>query len=958
MIKSFALIAIAALSLAACSKTEAPINEENDLITLKFNIKNADDATTRALLGDDNGKKFLNWEDQDKIGTFSVGSFPNDQTTSNNNAGTVVVSGDNYTLNVQTFNAGTVTNIYSYFPYSAAAGKDKTAASVSIPGSQYMNAEGFDADAMPMAGTPVSVDLTTTAANTDTPCGTINFFNLGSIINFKIYSSTDTDETLTSVKYVAGTGNLGGSYTIDLTAVDGSDETTLALGGDGSESEITTTLRTSHAIGTGKTNAIDVYMVVAPGTYSGTQVVVTTSAKTYTLNASGAKTYTRSSVKPMYVDIQNGTPGDLPVEETWTKVTKASDFTAGTYYILRGDGAYYLPNAVSSSAQPACVPYNAGDAITNAMRWNATVGTNGLVFESASQPGNYLWGWSTAKGIRVTNTSPATGASKEWTFVTLSANETTYFTASAVSGRYLISYGTTDWRNYESASATNIPAEFYKLDVVDDTPSFTVESPIAATANEDTYTVNVTRNNFSGAITVTVPGDCDWVIADNVAENGSSFDVLVSENTGSARNVTLTLSASGVESQELVINQAAAAGALELPFEESFASGQGDFTIDNVALDGLNNVWSYDSSYKYMKATGHVSDADHDVESWLISPLLEIPALSTGESIKLKFSQVINAFFGTIADEASLMVKEKDGNWAKVSITYPSLSGNWSSWDNQTIDLSSYAGKKIQFAFKYVGTSSACGTWEIKNVSVKKYAPLALSSISVSGQNTIFTVGDTFAFGGTVTATYNDETTADVTTSATFSGYDMSTAGSQTITVSYSESGVTKTTTYTITVNSADTEAVVYTLDGTIAGTGNSYAGNNTATQSGISWTINGNLTTNPWRIGGKNLSGVERVVYSTTALAKNISKIEITHGTASNITVNSMTVIVSKNSDFSSPVSTLTPTFVANGVVTVNRPDGADWSNCYYKIIYNVTVTDTTKNQFLQFSKAEFTGK
>ena len=39
-----------------------------------------------------------------------------------------------------------------------------------------------------------------------------------------------------------------------------------------------------------------------------------------------------------------------------------------------------------------------------------------------------------------------------------------------------------------------------------------------------------------------------------------------------------------------------------------------------------------------MKASGYASSANHDVESWLISPLLEIPTLSTGETIKLKFS--------------------------------------------------------------------------------------------------------------------------------------------------------------------------------------------------------------------------------------------------------------------------------------------------------------------------------
>ncbi len=103
------------------------------------------------------------------------------------------------------------------------------------------------------------------------------------------------------------------------------------------------------------------------------------------------------------------------------------------------------------------------------------------------------------------------------------------------------------------------------------------------------------------------------------------------------------------------------------------------------------------------------------------------------------------------------------------------------------------------------GTYPSTGT-NYENVVGKKVSNGALvddssaptlSSISVSGQIASFTEGDTFYFGGTVTAHYDDSTTADVTSSATFSGYNMSTTGNQTVTVSYGG----KTTTYSISVN-------------------------------------------------------------------------------------------------------------------------------------------------------------
>ena len=76
----------------------------------------------------------------------------------------------------------------------------------------------------------------------------------------------------------------------------------------------------------------------------------------------------------------------------------------------------------------------------------------------------------------------------------------------------------------------------------------------------------------------------------------------------------------------------------------------------------------------------------------------------------------------------------------------------------------------------------------------------ALDYITVSGYTTTFNVGDTFSFGGTVIATYDNGDTEDVTNQATFTGYNMSTAGTQTVTVSFTDGGITKTTTYSITV--------------------------------------------------------------------------------------------------------------------------------------------------------------
>ena len=148
-------------------------------------------------------------------------------------------------------------------------------------------------------------------------------------------------------------------------------------------------------------------------------------------------------------------------------------------------------------------------------------------------------------------------------------------------------------------------------------------------------------------------------------------------------------------------------------------------------------------------------------------------------------------------------------------------------------------------------------------------------------------------------------------------------------------------------------ESVVYELV-PAAGENNQYAGNCDIVIGSVTWNLTGNSTMIPWRIGGKSITNVDRALYSKTAIADNVTKIEIQHGEANNITVNSFTVIVAADAEFSNVISTLTPTFEASATAIVERPEGDDWSGAFYKFVYNVTVSGTS-NKFLQFVGAKF---
>lgn len=157
--------------------------------------------------------------------------------------------------------------------------------------------------------------------------------------------------------------------------------------------------------------------------------------------------------------------------------------------------------------------------------------------------------------------------------------------------------------------------------------------------------------------------------------------------------------------------------------------------------------------------------------------------------------------------------------------------------------------------------------------------------------------------------------------------------------------------------------APAYTLTPTATGGNsaphNAYASPATVAISGITWSVTGNSYMTPWRIGGKNLDGVNRAIYSTTAMSPNISKIVITHGTANDVTVNSMTVYVCSTDTGAAAetptdvVASFTPSFVANNDVTINKVGSKSWANCYYRIVYNLTIGGS--NKYIQFSEAKF---
>lgn len=214
-----------------------------------------------------------------------------------------------------------------------------------------------------------------------------------------------------------------------------------------------------------------------------------------------------------------------------------------------------------------------------------------------------------------------------------------------------------------------------------------------------------------------------------------------------------------------------------------------------------------------------------------------------------------------------------------------------------------------------------------------------------------------------VTVAYSSSNT-NVATIDGFGSITLVGAGETTISATFDGNDTYKPATveYTLSVtdNRSTSPTLKYTLDGTDSSQGsNGYATESEITQSSIGWIAVANTTTNPWRFGGKNLAGVDRAIFSTTAISSNISSIEVVSGTAT-ATVNSLTITVHNTAadaaSGNNAIATKTVSSdIASSTVTLTKSDATSWAGKFYRIVYKVTAGSS--NQYVQFVSAKFYG-
>ncbi len=221
----------------------------------------------------------------------------------------------------------------------------------------------------------------------------------------------------------------------------------------------------------------------------------------------------------------------------------------------------------------------------------------------------------------------------------------------------------------------------------------------------------------------------------------------------------------------------------------NFGTATGSTNVNASSVSGddsLGNTWTVTTA----GTTSFTPNASYSQIGSSSKPATAITFTTT-----LSSSAKITAFsakFGGFSDTAgTVTLKVGDttiGNGSLNASSDVTITNSSSATGSAlTVTVSSISKGVKAYYISYTAESSSSKT---------------MTSISLDGYESNFTYGDEFDFGGDIIVTYSDSSTKYLDeTKVSFSGYNMNSIGEQTVTVSYTEGGVTKTADYTITVS-------------------------------------------------------------------------------------------------------------------------------------------------------------
>lgn len=604
-----------------------------------------------------------------------------------------------------------------------------------------------------------------------------------------------------------------------------------------------TAIYTTDAPAFGGTDGLDnvVWLVVNPCTIaSGAKVVLAGETAGYTF--SKEVTLLKELVFPQS---QLAVINLTLAEENCTKKAAASwlatdlaDITATDEVVItmaKGESVYAMTSAKGTSAAPTAVAVTVENneltaAPADNLVWNIANDNGNLTIYPKGQTAMWLYTTTTNNSVRV-------GTNDNKTFIV----DSDYgYLKNTATNRYLGVYNNADWRCYDNMHA-NIAGQtlcFY----VKGTPKTALDTPANlavsaakviswdAVSGAASYEITIGKDVFTSE---TNSYDATTAVADDYYDvavvavpsdkenyKNSAAATLSGVKFGTPTLATPTLKEGVVDGASISVSwsvdERATAGYNCELFKGEVKVGESQIVkAGTVTFTGLDAETAY-----VVKVNAIVVEG---AKAYAASPVATLDVTTKAASATANDGSLERPYTAAEAIAAIDANTGLTGKYVKGIVkATPSFNSTYSSL---TYDIESGEKTLNIYSGKDLGNAGFAGAEDLKAGdevvvcgTLKKYdTTYELDKnnylISINGETQIyrglavsepkiaFNVGDTFKFGGKVLQVWRGKEDVDVTATATFSGYNMSTEGKQTVTVTVGE----ETVTYEITVNPAGT---------------------------------------------------------------------------------------------------------------------------------------------------------
>ena len=834
IVKSFAIAAVSALAFISCSQEQNPVSKDNGI---HFTIRTSENPQVKSFIESDFGGKYIpKWSKGDELAMF-VGD---------------ITTGTKATATLKNTNEKGET---AYFEGKVTGINEKGTFKSFSPASALE--EGFSSGnvgvnlAVVQKPSSLTIDeacdiLVAKESNYEVIDGTaaiedLFFKRMFSVVKVALNGPESLNgEKVSKFSLTAPEGTiLTGRAAIDLAAAT-IDKWTIK------NNSVTATYSEDAPMFGGAANLEnEVWLVVNPGIIeSGAKVVFAGETANYTFSKevtlSKALTFPASQLAVINLTL---------AEENCTKKAAASwiatdlaDITATDEVVITmaKDGAVYAMTSDNGTKNPSAVDVTVKDGELSAapadnLVWNIANDKGNLTIYPKGQTDEWLCSVSGKTDVKVSNST---------TCKIFTLDPTTKYLKNTGSKRYLGVSNSQDWRCYASTdnlagqilcfyvkgtpkTALETPANLkvsaakavswdavngaasYEVTIGESTFTSETTSYDAAAIADDYYDVAVVavpsdKENYKNSAAATLTGvkfGAPTLATPTLKEgviDGASISVSWSVDERATAGYNCELFKGGVKVGESQTVNAGAVTFTGLDAETAYAVKVNAIAVEGAKAYAASPVATLDVSTKAASATANDGSLERPYTAAEAIAAIDANTGLTGKYVKgiVKATPSFNATYSSLtydieSGENTLNIYSgKDlGNAGFVGaedlkagdevVVY----GDLKLFKNNKTDETTYELDKNNYLISINGETQI-------------YRGLA-----VSGQKTAFTVGDAFEFGGKALQVWRGKADVDVTASATFSGYDMSTEGKQTVTVTVGDESVT----YEITVNPAGT---------------------------------------------------------------------------------------------------------------------------------------------------------